>query len=106
MKLDINKIVQARLDKDQFYAEESKKTQIYLHHTAGGGNAVAVSRYWNSNDTRIATAFVIGENGDIVQCFSSKHWAWHLGIDSEDFTKNGAKYQNLNKLSVGIEVCN
>ncbi len=59
MKLDISKIVQARLDKDQFYAEESKKTQIYLHHTAGGGNAVAVSRYWNSNDTRIATAFVI-----------------------------------------------
>jgi N-acetyl-anhydromuramyl-L-alanine amidase AmpD len=106
MKLDISKIVQARLDSDQFYAEESKKTQIYLHHTAGGGNAVAVSRYWNSNDTRIATAFVIGENGDIVQCFSSKHWAWHLGIDSEDFTKNGAKYQNLNKLSVGIEVCN
>ena len=106
MKLDISKIVQARLDSDQFFAEEAKKTQIYLHHTAGGGNAVAVSRYWNSNDTRIATAFVIGENGDIVQCFSSKHWAWHLGIDSEDFTKNGAKYQNLNKLSVGIEVCN
>lgn len=106
MKLDINKIIQARLDSDQFFAEESKKTQIYLHHTAGGGNAVAVSQYWNSNDTRIATAFVIGENGNIVQCFSSKHWAYHLGIDSEDFVKNGAKYQNLNKLSVGIEVCN
>jgi len=106
MPLDINKIVQARLDADQFFAEEYKKTQIYLHHTAGGGNAVAVSRFWNSNDTRIATAFVIGENGDIVQCFSSKHWAWHLGIDAEDFIKNGTKYQNLNKLSVGIEVCN
>jgi N-acetyl-anhydromuramyl-L-alanine amidase AmpD len=106
MKLDISKIVQARLDSDQFYAEESKKTQIYLHHTAGGGDAVAVSRWWNSNSGRIGTAFVIGENGDIVQCFSSKHWAWHLGVDSEDFTKNGAKYQNLNKLSVGIEVCN
>jgi N-acetyl-anhydromuramyl-L-alanine amidase AmpD len=106
MKLDISKIVQARLDSDQFFAEESKKTQIYLHHTAGGGNAVAVSKFWNSNDSRIATAFVIGEKGTIVQCFSSKHWAWHLGIDLEDFSKNGAKYQNLNKLSVGIEVCN
>ena len=80
MKLDINKIVQARLDKDQFYAEESKKTQIYLHHTAGGGNAVAVSRYWNSNDTRIATAFVIGENGHIVQCFSSKCFKIDLDV--------------------------
>jgi len=41
-----------------------------------------------------------------VQCFSSKHWAWHLGIDNQDFATNGAKYTNLNKTSVGIEVCN
>lgn len=106
MKLDTTKIVQSRLSEDQYFAEDSPKTQIYLHHTAGGGDAVAVSKYWNSNDIRIATAFVIGERGTIVQCFSSRHWAWHLGIDSEDFVKNGAKYQNLNKLSVGIEVCN
>jgi len=106
MELDITKIVQARLSDNQYFQEDSKKTQIYLHHTAGGGDAVAVSRFWNSNDTRIATAFVIGERGTIVQCFSSRHWAWHLGIDAEDFIKNGAKYQNLNKLSVGIEVCN
>jgi N-acetyl-anhydromuramyl-L-alanine amidase AmpD len=104
--MDLTKIIQARLASDQYFAEEIKKTQIYLHHTAGGGNAVAVSKFWNSNDTRIATAFVIGENGDIVQCFSSKHWAWHLGIDQQDFTKHGVKYQNLNKLSIGIEVCN
>ena len=92
--------------KDQFFEEQSEKKQIYLHHTAGNGNAEGVARFWNSNDSRIATAFVIGENGTIVQCFSSKHWAWHLGIDAEDFTKMGAKYQNLNKCSVGIEVCN
>ena len=105
-KLDIQKIVQHRLSKDQFFEEQSEKKQIYLHHTAGNGNAEGVARFWNSNDSRIATAFVIGENGTIVQCFSSKHWAWHLGIDAEDFTKMGAKYQNLNKCSVGIEVCN
>ena len=106
MKLDITKILQVRLSDKQYFQEDSEKTQIYLHHTAGGGDAAAVSRYWNSNETRIATAFVIGERGTIVQCFSSRHWAWHLGIDSEDFIKVGAKYQNLNKLSVGIEVCN
>ena len=105
-KLDIQKIVQHRLSKDQFFEEQSEKKQIYLHHTAGNGNAEGVARFWNSNDSRIATAFVIGENGTIVQCFSSKHWAWHLGIDAEDFTKMGAKYQNLNKCSVAIEVCN
>jgi len=105
-KLDIKAIKQVRLKDNQFFAEESPKTQIYLHHTAGNGNAEGVSRYWNSNDSRIATAFIIGENGTIVQCFSSKHWAWHLGIDQEDFVRNGAKYTNLNKSSVGIEVCN
>ena len=105
-KLDIQEIKQVRLNDNQYFAEPSPKTQIYLHHTAGNGNAEGVSRYWNGNDSRIATAFIIGENGTIVQCFSSKHWAWHLGIDQEDFVRNGAKYSNLNKSSVGIEVCN
>jgi N-acetyl-anhydromuramyl-L-alanine amidase AmpD len=105
-KLDIQKIVQHRLKKGQFFEEASDKTQIYLHHTAGNGNAEGVARFWNSNESQIATAFVIGENGTIVQCFSSKHWGWHLGIDSEDFSRMGSKYKNLNKLSVGIEVCN
>jgi len=104
--LDIQKIVQKRLSKGQFFEEQSDKTQIYLHHTAGNGNAEGVARFWNSNDSQIATAFVVGENGTIVQCFSSKHWAWHLGIDSQDFTTRGLPYKNLNKLSVGIEVCN
>lgn len=104
--LDIQKIVQKRLSQGQFFEEPSDKTQIYLHHTAGNGNAEGVARFWNSNDSQIATAFVVGENGTIVQCFSSKHWAWHLGIDSQDFATRGLPYKNLNKLSVGIEVCN
>lgn len=106
MELDITKILQVRLSDGQYFQEDSSKTQIYLHHTAGSGNAVAVSKFWNSNKDRIATAFVIGEKGTIVQCFSSRHWAWHLGIDSQDFTVHGVPYKNLNKLSVGIEVCN
>ena len=106
MKLDISKIKQARLKESQFFAELSLKTQIYLHHTAGGGNAEAVSRYWNGNIERIATAFIIGANGLIVQCFSSKHWAWHLGVGQKEFKAQGVPYKNLNKSSVGIEVCN
>ena len=106
MKLDISKIKQARLKESQFFAEESLKTQIYLHHTAGGGNAEAVSRYWNGNTERIATAFIIGADGLIVQCFSSKHWAWHLGVGQKEFKAQGVTYKNLNKTSVGIEVCN
>ena len=106
MKLDISKIKQARLKESQFFAELSLKTQIYLHHTAGSGNAEAVSRYWNGNTERIATAFVVGADGLIVQCFSSKHWAWHLGVGQKEFKAQGVPYKNLNKSSVGIEVCN
>jgi N-acetyl-anhydromuramyl-L-alanine amidase AmpD len=106
MKLEISKIKQARLKESQFFAELSLKTQIYLHHTAGGGNAEAVSRYWNGNTERIATAFIIGADGLIVQCFSSKHWAWHLGVGQKEFKAQGVPYKNLNKTSVGIEVCN
>jgi N-acetyl-anhydromuramyl-L-alanine amidase AmpD len=106
MELDISKIKQVRLKESQFFAEESAKTQIYLHHTAGNGNAEAVSRYWNGTSDRVATAFVVGQDGLIVQCFSSKHWAWHLGISKAEFKGQGAKYQNLDKASVGIEVCN
>lgn len=106
MELDISKIKQVRLKESQFFSEESAKTQIYLHHTAGNGNAEAVSRYWNGTSDRVATAFVVGQDGLIVQCFSSKHWAWHLGISKAEFKGQGAKYQNLDKASVGIEVCN
>jgi len=106
MELDISKIKQVRLKESQYFAEESGKTQIYLHHTAGNGNAEAVSRYWNGTSDRVATAFVVGQDGLIVQCFSSKHWAWHLGISKAEFKGQGAKYQNLDKASVGIEVCN
>lgn len=106
MKLDISKIKQVRLSDSQYFREESPKKQIYLHHTAGGGNAERVSKHWNNNNERIGTAFVVGANGLIVQCFSSKHWAWHLGISKNEFTKLGVPYQNLNKSSVGIEVCN
>jgi N-acetyl-anhydromuramyl-L-alanine amidase AmpD len=106
MELDISKIKQVRLKESQYFAEESAKTQIYLHHTAGNGNAEAVSRYWNGTNDRVATAFVVGQDGLIVQCFSSKHWAWHLGISKAEFKGQGAKYQNLDKASVGIEVCN
>ncbi len=102
---DLN-LIQERLSPGQFIAEEHPKSQVYLHHTAGGGDARSVSKFWNSNYSKIATAFVIGERGEMVQCFSSKHWAWHLGVGSEIFKANKLPFLDLNKTSIGIEVCN
>ena len=72
MDLDTTKIIQSRLKPSQYFQEEAPKNQIYLHHTAGNGNAVGVAKYWDSTKDRIATAFVIGNSGTIVQCFSSR----------------------------------
>ena len=97
MELDISKIVQHRLSKDQFFDELTDKKQIYLHHTAGGPDAVAVAKYFNKQ---------IGNRGTIVQCFSSKNWAYHLGLKQEIFTESEVPYKSLDKISVGIEICN
>ena len=106
MELDISKIVQHRLSKDQFFDELTDKKQIYLHHTAGGPDAVAVAKYFNKQQGKVATAFIIGNRGTIVQCFSSKNWAYHLGLKQEIFTESEVPYKSLDKISVGIEICN
>ena len=106
MELDLQKIVQERLDSNQYNHEEHPKRQIYLHHTAGGPSATNVAKFFNSQPGRVATAFIIGAKGTIVQCFSSKHWAYHLGLNQEVFTEAGVSYQSLDKISIGIEICN
>jgi N-acetyl-anhydromuramyl-L-alanine amidase AmpD len=106
MELDTTKIIQKRLSNDQFIQEEHPKKQIYLHHTAGGGNPVAVANYFQQKEGKVATAFVIGEKGTIVQLFSSKHWAYHLGLKPEVFAEMGVTYRSLDKISIGIEICN
>lgn len=97
-KLDTTKIVQTRLKETQYYQEEFPKKQIVIHHTVSNGNAKNVVTWWGKTPARIGVAFVIDREGIIHQCFSSKHWAHHLGIKS-------AKNKQLNQQSIGIELC-
>jgi hypothetical protein len=43
------KITQVSFSADQYIKEEYKKTQIYLHHTAGNANPIAVFNDWGTN---------------------------------------------------------
>ena len=113
--LDTSKIKQVPLDKDEYIQEEVKKHQIVLHHTAGNSSGVSTIGIWNTDKRgRIATCVTISGkgqsrntyDGEICQAFSSKHWAYHLGIKPDVFRANGVKPQNLDKLSIGIEICN
>ena len=97
-KLDTSKIVQVRLKETQYYQEEFPKKQIVLHHTVSNGNAKNVMSWWAKTPAKVGTAFIIDREGIIHQCFSSKHWAHHLGTKA----KNN---KQLNQESIGIELC-
>jgi N-acetyl-anhydromuramyl-L-alanine amidase AmpD len=97
-KLDTSKIVQVRLKENQYDQEEFPKKQIVLHHTVSNGNAKNVMAWWSKTPSRVGVAFIIDREGVIHQCFSSKHWAHHLGTKA----KNN---KQLNQESIGIELC-
>jgi N-acetyl-anhydromuramyl-L-alanine amidase AmpD len=94
----------------QYLKEEHTKKQIYLHHTAGRSNGENTFKWWASNPERVATCVCISGigavDGQIVQGFSSKYWAYHLGIKRSVFDAYGVPYTNLDKYSIGIEICN
>jgi hypothetical protein len=109
------KLTQTPFPSTQYIAEEHTKKQIYLHHTAGNANPFQVFTSWASNQERIATCVTIGGlpkqgsnwiDGEVVQGFGSKHWAYHLGLKESTFQKFNVPYRSLDKTSIGIEICN
>ena len=108
-------IKQVAFSESQYIKDIHPKKQIYLHHTAGNSSGVATFKGWESNPDRIATCVCISgkptstktwEDGEIVQGFESKYWAYHLGLEKATFKKFNIPYQSLDKISIGIEVCN
>lgn len=89
-------VIQKPLPKDQFFHEETRKTQIVLHYTAGPTIQSAFD-WWKQTAERVATAYLIDLNGDVYQTFPEEYWAWHLGV--------GAKGM-WDKASIGIELVN
>lgn len=114
MNLDISKIKQVPLQESQYVKEVTEKKQIVLHHTAGNSSGPGTIKMWNSDDRgRIATCVVISGkgqskdtyDGEICQAFSSKHWAWHLGIKADVFRSKGLQQIAIDKHAIGIEIC-
>jgi len=103
-------LLQVDFPVSQYIREEHPKKQIYLHHTAGNSSGINTFQGWSATPERIATCVAIsgkGSNdGQIVQGFSSKYWAYHLGLKESTFDKYGVPYQSLDKISIGIEICN
>jgi N-acetyl-anhydromuramyl-L-alanine amidase AmpD len=96
-KLNLNDIIQIDFPDEQYFREQTEKKQIVLHHTVSGQGVDGDISYWRSTVERIGTAIIVGWDGKIYQCFSTKYWAHHLGTH---------EYNNiaLNKGSIGIEI--
>lgn len=96
----------------QYIREEHPKSQIYLHHTAGNASGELTFRYWANNNERVATCVCIsgmGRNaidGQIVQGFHSRFWAYHLGLQKSTFDNLRLPYKSLDRISIGVEICN
>ncbi len=112
----LDKIVWSPLNDGQYIREAVPKHSIYIHHTAGSASPQGVKRWWNETTTRVGTAFIIGgkptrpghtwKDGELVQVFSSKHWAYHLGLKKSNMPPGSASSKYLNSSSIGIELCN
>ena len=96
-ELDLKKIVQVDFPDDQYYKTQTSKKQIVLHHTVSGQGVEGDISWWRSTAARVATHMIVGWDGTIYQCYSSKYWGHHLGIKASN---NVA----LNKASIGIEI--
>ena len=115
LELDFNAITQFRLPDHEYNKEESKKTQIYIHHTASWGSGAGAIAWWKQDKNKNGTTRKVGTfmcisgyknhpshkhtDGELVQAFSSKHWAYHLGVKSSNS-------KALNRESIGIELAN
>lgn len=115
MDLDLSKIKQVPLKETQYFKEETKKVMIVLHHTAGNSSGVSTINMWDTDDRgRIATCVVISGkgqsintyDGEICQAFSSKHWAYHLGLKTDIFKAKGVPYKSIDPMAVAVEICN
>lgn len=98
-------IIQVDFPENQYYKQEFHKSQICLHHTVSGPKVDGDISWWLQTPDRIATSIIIGRDGQIYQCFSTKYWGYHLGVRNEDI--KAAKIQTYNRLDytcIGVEI--
>jgi N-acetyl-anhydromuramyl-L-alanine amidase AmpD len=85
------------LPETQYIKKSCSKSMVVLHHTVSGGSAEAVRDWFNSTKERVAVAFVIDKQGNILKLYEPEYWAYHIGKGSND---------EHNKKSIGIEIVN
>lgn len=115
LELNTDEITQFRLPENEYFQEKATKKQIYIHHTASWGSGAGAIAWWKQDHNKDGSPRKVGTfmcisgyknhpshkhtDGELVQAFSSAHWAYHLGVSSSNSLQ-------LNKESIGIELTN
>lgn len=74
-----------------------------LHYTAAG--SAAGTAVWFADDaSRVSSHFIIGRQGEIIQCVDLANAAWHCG--QAEIVIDGEAHSNANQISIGIELAN
>lgn len=94
--IELHKIKVVDFPLKDYSQEEFPKKQIVLHHTVSGNGVTGDIKTWEDDPAVVGTCMIIDHDGTPYQLFSSKYWAWHLGI--------GNKARDSQ--SIGIEIDN
>lgn len=107
MALDLSKIKQYPAPTKEYYKDIFPKRQIYIHHTASGGNSKGDMDYLNGDSQgAVNVSLFVDRDGTIWQAFSTKYWSNHLGVPQSTFKKFGVNStsKELHQKSVAIEL--
>ena len=108
IKIPNAKVIAYELPKNNYYQQKVKKTQIVLHHTAGNPhNPQSTIDWWKmrlEGQGTVATAFVIGYDGTIVQAFEKEYWAYHIGAKQCTIPGGSIGKIGIEQQSIGIEI--
>jgi len=86
------------------FKEPAEKKRIILHFTAGplSSDIPQLTPAIDRSNKFVSVPFVVGRDGTIYQLFSSKHWAFNLGMKAADGNVNHI----FERESIAIEISN
>src|SRR5579859_6647323 len=76
---------------------------IIVHGTAGGTRAESIARYFQTDDPPTSTHFVVGLNGEVVQCVAEANSAWGNGVVTQGHDAWWSSKLNPNFVTFSIE---
>ncbi|MGH2515362.1 MAG: N-acetylmuramoyl-L-alanine amidase, partial [Ktedonobacterales bacterium] len=76
---------------------------IIIHGTAGGTSAQAVAYYFQTDDPPTSAHYVVGLEGEIVQCVAEANSAWANGVVTQGHDPWWSPQLNPNFLTFSIE---